>query len=452
MFGAVGSVWGYNRFGDALCHVARIFMGILAIHYVDDYGAVDSPDTADSSFLDFETLNNLIGWRMKASKRQPPDKIQKVQGVNIHFHFGPAEPNSTVRGDESADSNSTARGEENSKTHKASADTDMCHASCRPAPQRVLRITKWIQTFLDNNKLTPAEAAELAGKLVFLSTTMFGKLGRAALRCVYGRQHSPSPNTKLTRTIVAALRTLLSVITTAPPRTICFRPSSSSATGRLPVIYADAFFLLGDMRLSPGKADEIPAEWDPSKAPKLPNGWGAVIFPQRDGWPAAFTMRGEVPDSIVKRFCTRRAFIYFLEAWAQCAPLWCMANILAGPYVSFCDNEAACHALIKGYGKDEGINSLISMFWASAAQSNCDPWLERVSSKANISDGISRDDFTLARLHGWIHLDIDFDCIWPALLQAADDIEYALTRGHLDICNALQPQVQRTIGKILGTA
>ena len=164
---------------------------------------------------------------------------------------------------------------------------------------------------------------------------MIGKLGRAALRCVYGRQHSPSPNTKLTRTIVAALRTLLSVITTAPPRTICFRPSSSSATGRLPVIYADAFFLLGDMRLSPGTADEIPAEWDPSKAPKLPNGWGAVIFPQRDGWPAAFTMRGEVPDSIVKRFCTRRAFIYFLEAWAQCAPLWCMANILAGPYVSF---------------------------------------------------------------------------------------------------------------------
>ena len=176
-------------------------------------------------------------------------------------------------------------------------------------------------------------------------------------------------------------------------------------------------------------------------APRLPNGWGAVVFLPACTGQSAFTLRGCIPDYVVKKFCSRRAFIYFLEAWAQCAPLWCFAPFINGPYISFCDNEAACHALIKGYGKDCSINSIISMFWAAACQFNCDPWLERVSSKANISDGISRDDFSLAKIHNWVHLDIDFDAVWPILIQASEDIEFALTTGHATICKTLQTQI-----------
>ena len=104
-----------------------------------------------------------------------------------------------------------------------------------------------------------------------------------------------------------------------------------------------------------------------------------------------------MPPYVLQKFCFCKAFIYFLEAWAQCIPLWSFGHLIHGPYASFCDNEAALHALIKGYGKDSGINAMISMFWAAAAQHSRDPWLERVSSKANISDGVSRSDMTLAQ-------------------------------------------------------
>ena len=103
------------------------------------------------------------------------------------------------------------------------------------------------------------------------------------------------------------------------------------------------------------------------------------------------------------------------------------------------------HALIKGYGKDAGINSMISMFWAAASQQSCDPWLERVSSKANIGDGVSRNDMTLAHQMGWVPLQLDLQHVWPNLLKTADDIEFALQDGHEHICAILRPQINRQI-------
>ena len=96
---------------------------------------------------------------------------------------------------------------------------------------------------MESNKLTPTEAAELAGKLVFLNTTMFGKTGRTAMVCIYGRQHSPTSNTKTIHAMTASLRTLMTVVTSSPPRCVVFRRKMDN---NMPVIYADAFFELGD--------------------------------------------------------------------------------------------------------------------------------------------------------------------------------------------------------------
>ena len=41
LFGAVGSVWGYNRFGDALMNICRSLFGVPVIHYVDDFGCIE---------------------------------------------------------------------------------------------------------------------------------------------------------------------------------------------------------------------------------------------------------------------------------------------------------------------------------------------------------------------------------------------------------------------------
>lgn len=302
--------------------------------------------------------------------------------------------------------------------------------------------------------MTPDEAAELAGKLVFLSTTMYGRVGRAQMKPIYGRQYSPKPNNKLTHALTSAMRALLHIVTKSPPRVLIFNVLATSPDGQ-PIIYADAFFELGDKRMSPGNPESIPYDWRPLEAPDHKNGWGAVLFlkqrhfqrmrsPPRDAagkFPAALTMRGEVPSEILRRFCSRRAYIYFLEAWAQCIAIWAFATMIQEPFLSFCDNEASKHALIKGYGKDEGINALLTIYWQICCTNTCDPWIERVSSKDNPSDGVSRDDFTLADEKGWHHIEINVTAIWPILLRAIDDEIYAVTEAPDLITSILAAQL-----------
>ena len=129
-----------------------------------------------------------------------------------------------------------------------------------------------------------------------------------------------------------------------------------------------------------------------------------------------------MPAQTLRLFCSGQALIYLLEAWAQCLALWAFRPLLSDSFLAFCDNDAARHALLKGYGKDPGVNCLISMFWSAAAATSTSPWLERVSSSANLSDQISRNDYSLHQRHGWVHLQLDCTPLWPILARAIHDL------------------------------
>ena len=53
------------------------------VHYVDDYGSINTKQDADSSFHTFAQLNSILGFHMKPSKEQRPDNEHKIQGVII---------------------------------------------------------------------------------------------------------------------------------------------------------------------------------------------------------------------------------------------------------------------------------------------------------------------------------------------------------------------------------
>ena len=60
----------------------------------------------------------------------------------------------------------------------------------RAKPSRILNaITEIVQVFL-SGKLRPSHAAKLFGKLDFLDTTIFGRVGRTGLGPVKKRQHA----------------------------------------------------------------------------------------------------------------------------------------------------------------------------------------------------------------------------------------------------------------------
>ncbi len=137
----------------------------------------------------------------------------------------------------------------------------------------------------------------------------------------------------------------------------------------------------------------------------------------------------------------KRAFTSL--TWAQFITSVCLGDLLGDRPIYFIDNEAAKYALIKGYGSDAAVNSLLTAFWLGQAQAGSDPWFERVSSKANISDEISRNDFTIANKHGWLHVHLDFEPIWPLVLRAADDLDYACSTAFADMADRMRPQLAR---------
>ena len=81
-FGSSASVWGYNRFGDAMVSVSRVILLCPTMRY-DDYGGTEIQNNADSGFQAFEDFNGALGYHMKTSKRQPPASSHKIQGVII---------------------------------------------------------------------------------------------------------------------------------------------------------------------------------------------------------------------------------------------------------------------------------------------------------------------------------------------------------------------------------
>ena len=116
----------------------------LWFHLAMCFGAAAS---AQSAFDGFADLFALLGLRTKPSKAQEPGSAHVVQGVTFQ-----------VRSD---------------------------GVELRPTESRVAKLLAAIESALFSNRLAPAAAQRLAGKLTFLTQATFGAVGKAALKPVY---------------------------------------------------------------------------------------------------------------------------------------------------------------------------------------------------------------------------------------------------------------------------
>ena len=377
-FGAAASVWNFNRAGDALQVLLRQFLLIVGGHYVDDFNAVDFPETAQSAFDAFADLFALLGLRTKPSKAQEPGTAHVVQGVTFQ-----------VRRD---------------------------GVELRPTESRVAKLLAAIESALVSNRLAPAAAQRLAGKLTFLTQATFGAVGKAALKPVYARASDTSATSddELSVGLRSALRALAALLRRVQPRFFPFAPDSEPFA----VLYADAFFQEGDLV---HKAGFVPTSARASPRDRWNNGWGFVL---RVGARVLYS-RGRVPSWFLKHFAARKAFIYVLEILAQVFALVAFGRRLPRFWLAYIDNVAGQFALLKGYGRDASVNGVLAAFWASAARFAWFPQFRRVPSKANVSDAVSRDDLSKAQELGWEWVDVPDEAIMIVLAKAAVDVEYA---------------------------
>ena len=150
------------------------------------------------------------------------------------------------------------------------------------------------------------------------------------------------------------------------------------------MIYTDAFFELGDQRWRPGDPD-LPQHISKQQCIHCNNGWGFVFIL---GDYVTYG-HGSVSLRLLARFCTRRAYIYFLEIFAQLMAFSVHVRALPAFWLSYVDNQPGMTALAKGFGRDEQ-NVLLTSFWGMATAQRWVPDFRWVPSNLNIADPISR--------------------------------------------------------------
>ncbi|CAL1152210.1 unnamed protein product [Cladocopium goreaui] len=197
-FGAVASVWAFCRFGDSLTALARRLLLTLTGHFVDDWTGTELAATCRSSCDSFRDFFLCLGLAMKPEKEQPPALKQKVLGVIM-------------------------------SVQQEALTVEIC-------PKRRDRLVTTLNKILESNHLTPDEAQlQVAGKLGFMSTTLFGGTGMAAIQPFHSRAHclGEQKNNKLTFVLRAAINTLLQLLSGCRPRTF---PWTTCATATEAVI------------------------------------------------------------------------------------------------------------------------------------------------------------------------------------------------------------------------
>ena len=381
-FGATSSVWSFNRAADCLMFLARKLHIANAFHYVDDYAGIEGSNIADSSFEAFSKLCTSLGLRTKPKKAAPPARRQPMLGVVFQIH-----------------------------------DDGVLLSPC---PDRVGKILEKVQSHIQSDSLTSAEAQKLAGKLVFLQTTVFGQVGKAALTPIYSRASSWHTNDEkadcLNTGLRRALRVIHRLLQDLQPRWV---PFSSDAPQT--VIYTDAFFELGSRRFKPGDRD-IPTQWSPRQTSQMKNGWG-MVCKTSSGTHYAF---GRVPLQLLQEYCHRKAFIYFLEAIAPLLTLIIMGSQMDKFVLLFIDNQPALSALQRGYGGDETINNAISLFWGLANKLKLFIHFSWVPSSHNVSDKVSRHDLSEAVSQGWQQVNTNLSTVYEVLQRASHDSNFAM--------------------------
>ena len=377
-FGATASVWAFNRLADSLTFLGRCLLAIPILHFVDDFGSCEPERLAKTSFLHFADMTSLLGLKMKAKKANPPAARLKMLGVFI--------------------------------------SCEVNQVLLQPCPARLQKVLATMGEALENNHLTADSAQKLAGKLTFLQTTTFGQVGKAALYTIYSRgaQIDGGQHT-LTHALRAALITLRSMLKNFEPR--CLPVVGAQESG---VMYTDAFFSPGD-DTKKYKPHEASLHWHPSQVRSVDHGWG-YVFTVGD---QTFFSHGKAPSALLHRYGKRKAFIYFLELLAPIVLVASLHQVLPKFLVAFIDNQAGLMAITKGYGSDKAVNGMLTFFWALVARLKIFIHFEWVPSDLNISDPISRREFSIADRLGWTRVDPSLEHIYKILLRCAGDLEYA---------------------------
>lgn len=173
--------------------------------------------------------------------------------------------------------------------------------------------------------LGSSHAARLFGKVDFLNTTTFGRVGRTGTLPLKQRQYQQSG--KLHSGLVFCLTWIIEILCTAPARELKIKPRENDTV----LLYTDG-------------------SSDPKRTPF--HYMGAVLWGPRAQ--KLFYTHCAVPQNIVDSWLPARQHIHLVEHFAGPVALDRWSDMLADrEVIHFVDNSAALGALVKGYSSVE---------------------------------------------------------------------------------------------------
>ena len=339
-FGAAAAVNQFNRVPKFVVMVCRCFFGISLCHYYDDYCICEPAPLASHAQHILRRVHELLGFRLDVGKHERAKFANPFLGVITDFTMA------HITGD----------------------------ASVRTKPERRAKLTHALREVVAKRSLTPAQAASLRGKLYFTCCSVYGRVGRAALRAFtshqYGRSNVPSA------ALIAASVFFIILLRRELPRKVRLLRTVSSAL----VVWSDAALERGIGRI----------------------GW--VAYDPADN--TILTSHWDVPTWLILSFVHPNHCIGQLEILAALMVYLTLPAVRTAErrIFHYVDNTSAVMSLFKGYSKQSDSSRLVHIFAILQAHLRFDVWWEYVPSKANIGDMPSRLDWSLLRDLGarWI--------------------------------------------------
>ena len=233
--------------------------------------------------------------------------------------------------------------------------------------EKAARWTAQLEEILATGVLEQGMASKMAGRLSFAVSAAAGRVGRAFLKPFFAQANDPLPGGRASPWLLRAAEWFIHYLRVQPP----LRQEADLSARRHVRTWSDA---AGVSR------------------------WVAAVV-EVDG--EFLWTRVRTPDHIWRQLLERGDQQIGVQEMLGVALAWgTYSDILKGTrWTSFVDNQGVLGAILKGGSGAPEVNMAVGHLWLDLAAYAVDLHVARVESKANISDGPSRDDFEeIARL------------------------------------------------------
>ena len=330
LFGGRSSPQNFSRYPAWFCFELAMAFALSVQHCVDDMLGMDRLECVDIGWRAWRRFAAALGWDVPDAKSPLPSRSYVAVGYLMD--------------------------------HSA---TPWSHAKLTMAEARRDALMKYIRGYLSSRCLPGGEASSLFGRLGFGLNSAEGRFGRAMLRPIKRRQGERRSN--LNRQLEASLNWWLKWLRRHVPRSIYV----DLASWPVVVSYSDG----------EGSGDGGVAVWHPA-LPKPRAAFLQVPWMLRRLWAlqSSRTFKGTDQRDIFE--IEAIGPLLLLDLWPELfrSVLW----------LHFIDNSSAQAALARGSSTVESGDAIVGLTWERIVSLRCLPWFDRVASKSNPVDGLSR--------------------------------------------------------------